>query len=54
MLTYKIERDNYKQALEDIREIVSAEIDRTDADDELMQIYGSIYNKINEVINNAN
>lgn len=39
-----------KQALEEIREIISGEIDHTDKDDELMCIYGNIYNKIDEVI----
>lgn len=38
----------YEQALTEIREIVSDEIDKTDSDDELMQIYGTIYNRCNE------
>lgn len=41
----------YRSALEEIKGIVSDEIDKTDSDDELMQIYGTIYNKINEVLN---
>ena len=43
-------RELYRSALEEIREIVSDEIDKTDSDDELMQIYGTIFNKINEVL----
>lgn len=42
------------QALEKIRDIVSDEIDKTDADDELMQIYGTIYNRCNEALNDRN
>lgn len=44
----------YKQALEEIREIVSDEINKTDTDDELMQIYGTIYNRCSEVLNDRN
>jgi chromosome segregation ATPase len=45
--------NKYKTALEEIRELVSEEIDKTDKDDELISIYGSIYNKINEVLNDV-
>lgn len=47
---FKKKSHRYKQALMEIRGIVSEQIDNTDKDDELMCIYGTIYNKINEVI----
>ena len=43
--------EKYRKALEEIKMIVSDEIDNTDSDDELMQIYGTIFNKIDEVLN---
>lgn len=50
-LKYEIKIDDLTQALEEIRDVVSDEIDKIDTDDELMQIYGTINNKCNEVLN---
>lgn len=43
-------RERYRSALEEIMEIISEQMDITDKDDELMCVFGAVYNKIKEVL----